>query len=542
MHSSIRFPAVLFGLLALAPAAIGATVDYAGWVYTSAYGDFPIRFHVDLDGKTPTLTYDSPAAKAFALPVVNLVRSGDLLTFERNVGDKANWIFKARIAGESFTGDLYLGDVHLGDFDATRTPLPIEPTRPDRYTDCAGTFRAADGSTLLVTTWQWGELRLLDLAAGAERTLFCMGEDQFFSGSAMYVPSPLESRITFVRNADDDVIGLDRADAKTSKHYVFTPPREEDVTFTSDGLTLHGTLTFPAGEPPYPAMVVLGGSNWTTRATVSRDAALFASLGLAVLTYDQRGFGETGGDEVCSFEQTAADARASAAMLAGRKDIDKTRIGVTGTSRGGWTAPLAASNGHGFAFVVIKVPPAVSPAQQEYTRRLNLFCSTPRSDADITLAKRYLDAAMLRTQSDAAWESFSKVREEVTQREGWLDILLAVGNRDEPDYAWEKLNFHYDPVPTLSKVSCPVLALFGERDDNVVPADNVPMMKAAFEKGGNHDATIVIVKGANHGLVPVPEKGPPLPLHRFTGACPEVYSTMGDWLRKRGFAGAAAKK
>jgi fermentation-respiration switch protein FrsA (DUF1100 family) len=63
---------------------------------------------------------------------------------------------------------------------------------------------------------------------------------------------------------------------------------------------------------------------------------------------------------------------------------------------------------------------------------------------------------------------------------------------------WFRYFFTYDPAPALEKVKCPVLALNGEKDLQVLADQNLPVMKAALEIGGNKDVTIVRLPGLNH--------------------------------------------
>jgi hypothetical protein len=43
-----------------------------------------------------------------------------------------------------------------------------------------------------------------------------------------------------------------------------------------------------------------------------------------------------------------------------------------------------------------------------------------------------------------------------------------------------------------------VLALIGEKDLQILPADNIPELKKAFAEGKNRDATVKEVAGVNH--------------------------------------------
>ncbi len=78
--------------------------------------------------------------------------------------------------------------------------------------------------------------------------------------------------------------------------------REESVRVTAGQDTLAGTLTLPAGSGPHPAVVLLSGMLQDTRDAPSGDFRTFkvladtlASLGMAVLRYDDRGVGESTG-------------------------------------------------------------------------------------------------------------------------------------------------------------------------------------------------------------------------------------------------------
>ena len=63
---------------------------------------------------------------------------------------------------------------------------------------------------------------------------------------------------------------------------------------------------------------------------------------------------------------------------------------------------------------------------------------------------------------------------------------------------WFRYFLDYDPAPTLARVSCPVLALFGERDLQVPADTNRGVMEEIFRKSGNPDWTIKVIPGANH--------------------------------------------
>lgn len=116
----------------------------------------------------------------------------------------------------------------------------------------------------------------------------------------------------------------------------------EDVTIGSaDGTQLAATLSLPDGVAPpggWPAVVVmhgLGGDRSTMTPVVSM---LGIADRYAVLTYDARGHGASGGSVGIDGPGEVADARAVFGWLRDRPDVSDTKIGVWGISYGGGAA------------------------------------------------------------------------------------------------------------------------------------------------------------------------------------------------------------
>ncbi|MGZ5853835.1 MAG: alpha/beta hydrolase [Xanthobacteraceae bacterium] len=120
---------------------------------------------------------------------------------------------------------------------------------------------------------------------------------------------------------------------------------EQPVTFPSDGLTLTGKLSVPAGGAARKAAIIVmhgfGGHHdgpqqrWSVKS--------YNDLGYATLRFDFRGCGASEGvrGRVIPYEQVA-DARAAVDYLASRDDIDPKRIALSGTSYGAAVAVYAA--------------------------------------------------------------------------------------------------------------------------------------------------------------------------------------------------------
>ena len=103
-----------------------------------------------------------------------------------------------------------------------------------------------------------------------------------------------------------------------------------------DGVDLAATLYEPSAAPPpagYPAIVLFHGLG-SSRTSLEQVAERFDS-DFAVLSFDLRGHGQSGGLVSIDGPREIADTREVFNQLAARPEIDKTRIGAWGLSLGG---------------------------------------------------------------------------------------------------------------------------------------------------------------------------------------------------------------
>ena len=106
----------------------------------------------------------------------------------------------------------------------------------------------------------------------------------------------------------------------------------EPVTFeTTDGLRLSGWFVAVSGPSPHVTVLVFNG-NAGNRAHRSSLAAALHRHGLQVLLVDYRGYGGNPGTP--TEKGLAADSRAAGAFLAGRPDVDASRLVYFGESLG----------------------------------------------------------------------------------------------------------------------------------------------------------------------------------------------------------------
>ncbi|HVS12891.1 MAG TPA: CocE/NonD family hydrolase [Thermoanaerobaculia bacterium] len=504
--------------------------DWVGWAYLDEGGDLPLRLRVDRDAKGLRVRFDELVSKRYDLPAEVAWEPPRLIvTRERPTGSRI--VLDGTLEGGTIRGRIDWGG-HQGDFDLSRSLELIARIPPELLEGLTGTYRLSAERSLVVTSRFWGELLVTDLATGRYATLLPSDADEFFLGSAMYVPAPIHARVRFRRNDDGEAVAVDWDEVSGPS---LSGPRsllvEEEVAFESDSVELVGTLIRPASPGRFPAVVVLPGSNWTDREAGRRDAEILASFGMAALVYDKRGNGESGGEPTVPFRQTARDAAAAVAVLADREDVISDQVGITGRSRGGWFAPLAATMAPEAAFVILFVPPAVSPAAQETTRRLNLLRDEGYSAEQIEAARSMLAATWRYAATSEGWEAYAATRERAAAA-GLPEEIFEPADAGDPEWEWTRLNMTYDPIPALESLRVPLLALFGEKDRNVVVAENLPAMREALERGDNSDFELFVVPGANHGLRDVSASGD-LPLHRQVGFGSAGWPKIARWLGER---------
>jgi uncharacterized protein len=204
----------------------------------------------------------------------------------------------------------------------------------------------------------------------------------------------------------------------------------KEVKFESQGITLAGSIIKP--KNPFAAVVIVHGSDPVKREM--EFAKRLAKEGIAVLTYDKRGVGASGGVyagpsvgtnniDTANLNLLAHDANAAVNTLRSYLKNKKISIGLVGFSQAGWIIPITASKNQQIEFMVLFSCPTITTLEQLrfqfYTNGNNKF-----------------------------WENHTV--EEVREH-----------TKNDPDkYQFEAT----DPKTILKALSIPGLWLFGEKD------------------------------------------------------------------------------
>ncbi|HSU14094.1 alpha/beta hydrolase [Longimicrobium sp.] len=273
----------------------------------------------------------------------------------------------------------------------------------------------------------------------------------------------------------------------------------ETVRVGAAGATIAGMLYLPRRRGPAPLVVVAGGSEQTTRAQWEYRSwgDVLARHGIAAFVYDRRGHGASTGDSAhADLRDESADVVAMVDALARRPDIDRRRIAVLGTSRGGWVAPLAAAASREITVLLLECAPAVGVIEQELQRISHVEPDDSVSAGDIVQAAAYERFWLGAARGGAPWSVIDSAS--VAARAArWRSI--AVIPDSAADVAWWVRN-DFDQQALLRRIHIPVVAVFGAEDRTVPLAENLEPMRAALAAGGNREVTIRVIPEAGHGL------------------------------------------
>lgn len=345
----------------------------------------------------------------------------------------------------------------------------------------------------------------------------------------------------FSKDKDGNVIGVNlvKSGATTSAKKV-RPHTLEEVTFLSGGRKLSGNLYLPAGPGKHPVVVFAHGSGPATRG-VGPFTTFFLQLGIGVLNFDKQGTGKSEGEwQIASFDDLAADVIAAVDYASARPEVDAAKVGVMGSSQGGWIGSMAAAKRPDLAFLLMRVGPGQSVrdtmAQEKRGQMIAEGVTDPKDlDAGIAMYNRYWDVAV----RGGTWEEGNKQFLAQSQTP-WFKKAFGEQNvtMDKELARWWKWlgrNLEYDSTTYLGSVKkTPVLWALAEKDWNVNSQASAPRIREALRQAGNPDVTVTILPNMDHSGM-VTKTGLPNEPMNFQYA-PGYWDAMAAWLTERGIA------
>lgn len=298
-----------------------------------------------------------------------------------------------------------------------------------------------------------------------------------------------------------------------------------------------GFSLYYADEKRRAAVILVHGNDPESR-EMGFIIPFFVCNGVDVISYDQRGVGESAGDWLLNGpSQRADDVEAIYDAMQRERRIDSHRIGIWGFSNGGWTAPLVSVH-RPVAFMILKSAPTESLTQnidyevEQSMHRHNAQDASPQAIALWHAFERSLDGTV-------SWSDTKRLYD-VDAKQPWFQYSLMpdLGISIPPPptkIAGLRRFITFDPTQTLLSVSStPTLALYGALDRNVDSADSAAHLREYLKRAGNRDVTIRLYPNAGHQLIVSKSgyNGDPAPPERFVPDYPQIMIT---WLEQREF-------
>lgn len=323
------------------------------------------------------------------------------------------------------------------------------------------------------------------------------------------------------------------------------PYREQSVTVRNpaDNVALEGTLTLP---PPgaglkFPALLLISGSG-----PQDRDETIFAHKpfaviadtltrqGFAVLRLDDRGTGKSKGDfRSATTADFRADASAALDFLRARDGIDPKRVGILGHSEGAIAgAMIAAERPDDVAFLITIGGPGI-PMAKLLIEQGDAVLKAQGAPDDVLRKQRATQEAMfplllsskgsieIKSELDAILKTDELPAAEKSVADAQLSQALS---------PWFRALLAIDPAKYFEKVRCPVLAINGEKDTQVVASSNLAGIAAALKRGGNANVQTATLPKLNHLLQTATTGSPSEYSNIDETIAPEALRHIGEWL------------
>ena len=274
----------------------------------------------------------------------------------------------------------------------------------------------------------------------------------------------------------------------------FSIPGEETVRIPASGFGMAASIAKPAtATGPLPAVIVIGGPTVGDRDGVvasvpvlGQIAADLVAAGFAVVRYDRRGVGQSGGrSETTTINDYAEDVRAIVTWIEkSRKDIDKRRIALVGHGEGGWIALTAAARDGRVAAVAVVSTASTTGGELVLERQRRVLDRLKSSDADkqtkIELQRKINAASVSGTGWDGVPEDMRRAAETP-----WFQSYLA-----------------FDPARVMRDVRQPVLIVQGALDMEVPAYHAEKLAELARARKRKVSVDVASIPGVNHLLIP----------------------------------------
>jgi dienelactone hydrolase len=403
-----------------------------------------------------------------------------------------------------------------------------------------GAYQFEDGQLISLRKSTNSTLRYRVFNSGKSGRLYPVSDTKYVSGDGFSTRDPESLSVQILIDTSGNTSGLNWTFLGSETKLAKRINKIEPITFDNGDITLNGHLSLPEGEGPFPAIVLVHGSGDDKATDYYYNGDFFAAHGIACLTFDKRGTGNSDGIYTFDYYTLANDVIKAVEYLECRSEIKSDQIGLSGYSQGSWVAPLAASLTDKVKFVIVNYGMIESAIEEAIMETRNTLRNKGVNEEHLkeveeltlatvnvvasgfktgwkevrTLDKKYKKAIWRKKMKGTTVHTFLKYPK-------WLVKIIGPGKSPF------ELDWSYESTPILDNLTIPMAWLLPESDTdapNVLTKEKLKNYKLAgkpfyLEVFPNTDHTMLVYKEVKSERI-------------FTKYSPEYFKSEITWVNR----------
>jgi len=293
----------------------------------------------------------------------------------------------------------------------------------------------------------------------------------------------------------------------------------EEIVIEVGELKIAGTLQLADKEDSQPVVIMISGSG-----AQDRDETIFgfkpfrlladsvATAGFASFRYDDRGVGGSTGNTDATLNELSEDLLQVIRFIKKDERVDPDRVYLLGHSQGGILAGIAAYSEE-IAGIILMASPVlpgyeiINQQIKEISRKSGI--SSQIIEQNLGLQNQIYEVIRSEEGLDEVREIFEgRIRQQLAfisesqiESMGGADAIIQaqVDQQLAPMQSrWFRSFMDYDPAEDLKYLEIPVLAIFGEKDVQVLPLPNINEINRWKNENLAKNFSIQTIAKANH--------------------------------------------
>ncbi len=468
-----------------------------------------------------------PKRSEVGSPLSGLSHDGRNIAFQARY-DGVTYSFTGAIEGDAMHGSLHAEPHAVGTFDLHHL-IRLDASQLEPY---VGTYRAPDRDIMVARPYTYD--MFLDTKTGRMGFLWPSGPDTFVTGPSKGIHFPFVATFRFTPDASGAARSVDVAFANGPAIHATRAPsfRSRPLDFTNGEATLRGTFFLPDGNAPFPAVMLLAGSNYQTRsaqnAFLSWVGDVFLKHGFAVYAYDKRGADFSTGERSDAF--VVADAVKGFEAMTRQPEVLASCMGIWAISQGGMAAPEVAAMTPGVAFIANTSGAVVNGNLQEIQRTALEMRADGFSESEIADAVRLQTLKFDYAMTGRGWDEYIAAYHAYEHRAWFPDPYVGPpSDPKNPAFAFWAQEGDKAPADYWKQFHGQALYIDGEFETNQDRAANFEAFVNSMKAAGNTTYKTEVVPGADHSML-IDSRGGNTIDRLLTSFAMGYFSSLSRWI------------